>query len=392
MTTLTTTGDVSGLLALDNTTLGISADAIDAISQQITSEVSAGSAAITAGNYTLQPGATSRQATLDLTDPNATGTLTVNGSGLTGRTGTIRSIEFDPTDPALLNWSATGNGKWSSTSGASVKTLSSVELFNDDRSTVYDLNGSFKLDSNNQVTGTIRTMTLTSGTNTLSMKGSVNVADMTGTISSLNVSDTAGNKLVAGGKISAADLFSANGTATTIGDFFDNAALWSGNDRMTVSGDGRVWNGFAGNDLMIGGTGSDSLNGGDGNDRLDGRAGDDVLNGGAGIDRLAGGDGADSFVLDTLAARSADNIRDFRSADGDKIVLDAATFTALAGGVAGKFVANTSGTAQTANDALILDTDNGRLYYDADGNGAGAAVQIATLSGVTTLAEGDFLV
>lgn len=392
MTTLTTTGDVSGLLALDDTTLGISTAAANAISQQLTSEVAAGSAAIAAGNYTLQPGATSRQVTIELTDPNATGTITVDGSGLTGRSGSIRSIEFNPTDPALLNWTATGAGKWSATSGASLKSLSSVELFNDDRSTVYDLNGSFKLAANDQVTGTIRTMTLTSGTNTLSLKGAVNVADMTGTINSLTVSDTAGNKLVAGGKISAADLFSANGTATTIGDYFDNAALWSGNDKMTVSGGGRVWNGFAGNDQMIGGTGSDSLNGGDGNDRLDGGEGDDVLNGGAGIDRLTGGAGADRFVLDTLAARSADTISDFKSADGDKIVLDAATFTGLAGGVAGKFVANTTGTAQTANDVLILDTDNGRLFYDADGNGAGAAVQIATLSGVSTLADGDFLV
>lgn len=392
MTTLTTTGDVSSLLALDDTTLGISADSINAISQQITDEVTAGSAAIAAGNYTLQPGATSRKVTVDLTDPNATGTVTVNGSGLTGRSGTIKSIEFNPTDPALLNWTATGNGKWSTSSGASMKSLSSIELFNDDRSSVYNLDGNFRLGANDEVSGTVRTMTLTSGTNTLSLKGAVNVADMSGRITNLTLSDTAGNKLVASGNISAAALFAADSTATTIGDYVDNAALWSGNDRMTVAGGARVWNGFAGNDVMTGSTGSDSLNGGDGNDRLNGRAGDDVLNGGAGIDRLTGGDGADRFVLDTLAARSADSITDFSATDGDKIVLDVAAFTAVAGGLGGKFVSNTTGTAQTANDILIFDTDNGRLYYDADGNGAGAAVQIATLTGVTALTEADILV
>ncbi|MEX8521034.1 MAG: hypothetical protein AB3X44_21225, partial [Leptothrix sp. (in: b-proteobacteria)] len=40
-------------------------------------------------------------------------------------------------------------------------------------------------------------------------------------------------------------------------------------------------------------------------------------------------------------------------------------------------------SAGDANDHLIFDTNTSRLYYDADGRGGQAAVQIATLTGVS---------
>ena len=46
--------------------------------------------------------------------------------------------------------------------------------------------------------------------------------------------------------------------------------------------------------------------------------------------------------------------------------------------------------AQDGNDYLIFDTKGGKLYYDADGSGAGAAIQIATLKSVTALSVSDF--
>ncbi len=51
-------------------------------------------------------------------------------------------------------------------------------------------------------------------------------------------------------------------------------------------------------------------------------------------------------------------------------------------------------TAADADDRITLDTATGNLYYDANGSGAGAAVQIAILQGsnLGTVAAADFLV
>lgn len=391
MTTLTTTGDVNTLLALDAQTLGLTQEAVTERAQQLNNTIEAEIAAINAGNFTRDPASTARQLILNVTDPQAAGVITVNGSGLNGTTGRISSIAFNPDDPAQLNLNINGRATVSSNGNASIGSISSIELFNDDRSTVYNIAGNLKTDSSGgDLTGTIRTMTLTSGTNTLSIRGSLDATDLSrGTISNVTLNDAAGNRAVASGRIDAAALFGDNVTATNLGDYLNNAALWSGNDRITVSSGGRSWGGFGGNDVMTGSSGSDTLNGGDGNDRLTGGDGTDVLNGGAGADRLTGGAAADSFVFDSLAARAIDTVADFRATDGDKLLFDDAIFTGLAGGLDGKFVAASRVVALDANDYLLFDTRNGRLYYDADGNGTGAAVQIATLSGVRELGGND---
>ncbi|MDW8371636.1 MAG: calcium-binding protein, partial [Geminicoccaceae bacterium] len=76
-----------------------------------------------------------------------------------------------------------------------------------------------------------------------------------------------------------------------------------GNDRLFGAG---------GNDLLIGGGGDDELNGGDGNDVLVGLGGRDVL---------VGGRGADRFVY-TALSDGFDVIRDFNSAEGDRLDLE----------------------------------------------------------------------
>lgn len=394
MTTLTTTGDANTLLTLDTQALGLTDAAVNERAQQLNDTIKTEIAAINAGNFTRDPASTARQLILNVTDPQAAGVITVNGTGLTGTTGRITSIGFNPDDPAQLNLNINGRATVSSNGTTSIGNISSIELFNDDRSTVYNIGGNMKTDSTGStLTGTIKTLTLTSGTDTIAMKGSLNATDLSkGSISSVTLSDAAGNKVVASGKIDAASLFGGGVNATTVGDYLNIPALWSGNDRITVSSGGRTWNGFAGNDSMTGSTGNDTLNGGDGADRISAGAGDDVLNGGAGADRLTGGTGADRFVFDTLAPRSVDVITDFRVAEGDQLVFDSAVFTGLAGGVAGKLVAAPNPVALDANDYLLFDTRNGRLYYDADGNGSGAAVQVATLTGVKALSENDIQV
>ena len=77
----------------------------------------------------------------------------------------------------------------------------------------------------------------------------------------------------------------------------------------------------------------------------------------------------------------------------DEIVLDDAVFTALSVGAlsASAFVTGTA--AGDADDRIIYDATTGALYYDADGNGAGAAVQFATLSNQpANLSANDFFV
>jgi Ca2+-binding RTX toxin-like protein len=158
-----------------------------------------------------------------------------------------------------------------------------------------------------------------------------------------------------------------------------------GNDRLisieNVSGSNY-------SDLMTGSSGANTLAGG---------LGADTLAGGLGADKLTGGTGNDRFVFDTApGSTNIDTVTDFLKGT-DKIVLDDDIFTKLGiGTTTGKVIAAANykvGTAAgDANDYLIYNPATDKLYYDNDGNGAGAAVQIATitLSGTTAPAYSDF--
>ncbi len=132
-----------------------------------------------------------------------------------------------------------------------------------------------------------------------------------------------------------------------------------------------------------------------GNDTLMGGAGNDDLHGGIGRDRLTGGSGADKFVFDTApnTRNNADIITDFISSDGDELVFDDSIFTMLSGGVTNtELRINNTGLAQDSDDYLILNSTNGKLFYDADGNGLGMGMEIATLTGVSTLTYDNFFI
>ena len=137
--------------------------------------------------------------------------------------------------------------------------------------------------------------------------------------------------------------------------------------------------GYAGNDTLISGLGNDSLYGGLGNDIL------------------TGGLGSDHFVFDTTlnASSNKDTITDFTSGvdeiDLSKTImtklgslgeLTEVSFYAAAGAVKG----------HDGDDRIIYNITTGALYYDADGSGTGAAIQIALIGTVThpTLAYTDF--
>lgn len=147
---------------------------------------------------------------------------------------------------------------------------------------------------------------------------------------------------------------------------------------------------------ILGNSASNVIKGFGGNDVLKGGAGNDYLYGGLGNDKLYGNSGKDSFVFDTRPNKSTnkDTIVDFSVRD-DTIRLDNEVFTkAGANGAlkSGAFWASTSGKAHDANDRIIYDTDGGQLYYDADGSGKGAAVQLAQLSKNLMLTYKDFYI
>jgi Ca2+-binding RTX toxin-like protein len=138
--------------------------------------------------------------------------------------------------------------------------------------------------------------------------------------------------------------------------------------------------------------------GGGGKDTLKGEAGADVLNGGKGSDTLSGGTGSDVFFFDgKLGSGNVDTIGDFSNAAGsdDSIQLENGIFTKLTkGGVlaSGMFAANKDGLAKDADDFIVYETDTGKLFYDADGSGAGKAVQFALLGNKAALTADDLFV
>jgi len=174
-------------------------------------------------------------------------------------------------------------------------------------------------------------------------------------------------------------LLAANQTGTAAIDI-------SGNDLAQAIG------GTNGANVLSGNGGADDLAGFGGDDVLLGGDGNDNLNGGAGHDVLNGGNGADSFVFaDALGGTNVDIVQDFASGQ-DRILVDHGTFAGLATGVLanGAFVVGTA--AQDADDRFIYDNATGNLYYDADGNGAGAAILFAALSGNPALTASDIVV
>jgi Ca2+-binding RTX toxin-like protein len=169
----------------------------------------------------------------------------------------------------------------------------------------------------------------------------------------------------------------------------------SGNDRLQGDdGDDRLL-GEAGNDWLRSGKGDDYMSGGSGNDMLygeagddeiDGMMGDDTLVGGSGNDTLRGGTGADRFDFYNPSLDGTDTIEDFNSAV-DKIGIYLGSigsgFT-NAGLIAEIPIATTQfhigENAASPSDRFIYNTLTGNIFFDPDGTGAIAQMQIATLS------------
>jgi serralysin len=219
-----------------------------------------------------------------------------------------------------------------------------------------------------------------------------------------------GNDTIAGGEGNDY-LFGNDGTDSINGGDGDDAAFGgAGNDTLTGE-DGNDYlygnageddlNGGEGNDLLDGGAQVDTLNGGADNDELfgggaadviNGGTGDDFIEGGAGRDRLSGGADDDIYYY-ASTAHGRDRVLDFNS-DQDQFHFKASAF-GVEGGydvVAGEtFIANNNPTAQTNEATVLYDTDSGRLFYDEDGTGGGAAILIATIRGAPSVGDDDII-
>ncbi|HET9637740.1 MAG TPA: Ig-like domain-containing protein [Allosphingosinicella sp.] len=232
---------------------------------------------------------------------------------------------------------------------------------------------------------------------------------ITGTADSDTLTGTIGDDII--NALGGDDFVTGESGADTItgGDGFDylngnggDDIVAGGNDDDFIVGEGGgdQLSGDAGNDILFGQDGNDAILGGDGDDSLDGNDGDDTLGGGSGQDYLSGGagsdvmtGGADADLFDLQSASDGpDEITDFASGS-DKIRIWESGF---GGGLSpGNPVSLVSGSAPTATEEFgqfLYDTDDGSLFWDADGTGSGDAVLIATFTSVPALDASDFFV
>ncbi|WP_016948862.1 FG-GAP-like repeat-containing protein [Anabaena sp. PCC 7108] len=167
-------------------------------------------------------------------------------------------------------------------------------------------------------------------------------------------------------------------------------------ERLTLTGTDNInGTGNALNNNLTGNSGNNILTGNAGNDYLYGNAGDDILIGGLGNDTLFSGVGNDIFRFNS-ANEGLDRIQDF-VVGTDVIQISTSGFgVALTVNASLDASAFRSGAGiTTANNNVqrfIYNTSNGALFFDADGNGAGNKIQIATLSGLPTLSNTDIFV
>ncbi len=204
--------------------------------------------------------------------------------------------------------------------------------------------------------------------------------------------DRAGYYQATAGVVATLGLNGADGTAAdgygntdTLRDIENLQGSRDFADKLTGNQLANVLDGLGGNDTLSGGSGADTLLGGGGNDLLIGGNGNDVLTGNAGLDLFR-------FTGTLSATGNVDRITDFVVAD-DTMQLDDAGFVGIGGlGAlsAGAFRAGTA--AADASDRVIYDSATGKLYFDADGNGAGAQVLFATLTAGTALTVTDFVI
>ncbi|MEH2075124.1 MAG: cadherin-like domain-containing protein [Nostoc sp.] len=177
-------------------------------------------------------------------------------------------------------------------------------------------------------------------------------------------------------------------------DLVNSSVSWVLGDNLenlTLTGTGAITGtGNSLDNILMGNTGANTLSGGDGNDRLFGNSGndslvggvgDDSLYGGVGKDTLTGGSGRDSLYLTDTRTGGYDTITDFTGAD-DTIFISKAEFglSQAQDTTLDQSLFRLGTIATTASDRFIYNQTTGSLFFDKDGLGGTAQVQIAQFS------------
>ncbi|WP_081979638.1 calcium-binding protein [Pseudooceanicola atlanticus] len=121
---------------------------------------------------------------------------------------------------------------------------------------------------------------------------------------------------------------------------------------------------------------------------------DNVIIGREGRDTLKGQGGADTFVFDrALGSSNVDRIIDFNvntPNEGDMLKMKGAVFGGLTAGSLSSAHFRAGTVAQDGNDRFIFDQGTGRLWFDADGSGAGTQQLVATFEQNAVVTATDF--
>lgn len=200
----------------------------------------------------------------------------------------------------------------------------------------------------------------------------------------------------------------------------DFIATGTGDDQIKAGDGDNLVLGADGNDIITTGAGNDTIDidgiyvvagtASNGNDTIKTGAGNDFIVLGEGADKVWGGTGSDTFAFSWLpdgldSTNVVENgvvvtkvnihrINDFDAGSSggsvDFLAFDSLVFESLEGFAATNFAKGKGLSVATSNetgidDYLLFDTGSGKLYYDADGNGAeSSAVLIAIVKGKTT--------
>lgn len=190
--------------------------------------------------------------------------------------------------------------------------------------------------------------------------------------------------------------FKANGTVADLSNTLGNNGGTINNVVVDASGlttNGLRFEGNANQQTFIGTTKADVFVGNGGNDTLTGGAGADTFVFGKVYEQVVTGSATSvqTYTDTAFNLTGVDTITDF-TRGSDKLELHLDQYSQLAGFNASMLRVNSTGTAQDANDYLVYNTTTKTLSYDADGNGSGAKVDIAILTGVNTLSASDFVI
>jgi Ca2+-binding RTX toxin-like protein len=120
---------------------------------------------------------------------------------------------------------------------------------------------------------------------------------------------------------------------------------------------------------------------------LIGNSGNNTLNGMEGNDTMTGGGGSDRFVF---ARGNIETVTDF-AIGVDKIVVSAVDFGGglISGGAVVLRAASTP-LASGSGAQFLYDTDDGRLWFDVDGQGGVGPTYFARLHNAPSISAADF--